>query len=218
MKQNKFFLIVVLFIAASIFAALAILPGKKNAETIKASEEVKSIQERLIKDRSPVKGNKDATVTLVEFLDPECEACRAMHPIVKQLLKEYDGKIKIVTRYMLYHQNSRIAAIALEEAHEQGKFDKALDILFEKQPEWADHHNPRAELIPVMIEQAGVSLKNMDNSTLAVKHGAKVDEDHSDGTIIGVRGTPTFFVNGEMIQDLGYEPLKQAIESALAKK
>lgn len=218
MKQNKFFLIVVIFIAAAVFAALAILPGRKAGESIVTAEATKSIQDRLVNDRSPVKGNKDAQVTIVEFLDPECEACRAMHPIVKQLLKEYDGKIKVVSRFMLYHGNSRLAAIALEEAHEQGKFDQAIDRLFEKLPEWGDHGNPRAELIPVILEQAGVNLKNMDNSTLALKHGKKVDEDHSDGTFVGVRGTPTFFVNGEMVQELGYEPMKIAIDRALATK
>lgn len=217
MKQNKFFLIVTLFIAGAIFAAIAILPGKKSAETI-APEIAKSNQQSLVKERSPVKGNKDAPVTIVEFLDPECESCRAMHPIVKQLLKEYDGKIKVVSRFMLYHGNSRIAAVTLEEAHEQGKFDQALDKLFDKLPEWGDHSNPRAELIPVFVEQAGVNLKNMDNSTLAVKHGKKVDEDHSDGTAAGVRGTPTFFVNGVMIPELGYDAMKQAIEIALSQK
>lgn len=119
---------------------------------------------------------------------------------------------------MPFHGNSRIAASALEEAREQGKFDVALDVLFEKQPERADHGNPRAELISVFLAQVGVNLKEFDNAKLVVKHGHKIDIDHADGVKLGVRVTPTFFVNGVMLDQIGYEAVKAAVDGALAGK
>ena len=70
---------------------------------------------------SPSKGPRDAKVTIVEFLDPECEACRAMFPIVERLMGEYQGQVRLVVRYLPLHPNSALAASALEAAGEDRK-------------------------------------------------------------------------------------------------
>ncbi len=72
-------------------------------------------------------GDPDAAVTVVEFFDPSCEACRAFHPIVKDLLKEFDGKIRVVLRYAALHQGSDEAVRILETARMQGKFEPVLE-------------------------------------------------------------------------------------------
>ena len=61
-------------------------------------------------------GPDDAKVVLVEFLDPECEACRAFHPFVKQLMADYSGKIKLVVRYAPFHGSSKYVVRVLEAA------------------------------------------------------------------------------------------------------
>lgn len=214
MKQNRIFLVSVVVVALVLFAGFFYV--NKNYGTQNPAPKPSVDASILIKPHSPIKGAADAKVTLVEFLDPECEACRAMHPIIKRLLSEYEGRIKLVIRYLPLHGNSKLAAVALEEAREQGKFDQALDILFEKQPEWGDHSQPRPELIPVFLEQIGMDKKSLEVSSLMSKHAWKVDMDHADGNQAGARLTPTFFVNGEMLNEIGYAPLKQAIEKALA--
>ncbi|MFN7904667.1 MAG: DsbA family protein [Pseudobdellovibrionaceae bacterium] len=216
MNKNKIFLISVVVIAVVVFGLFALL--SKTEKTQEAQIVQTSIDPSLlIREHSPIKGSLDAKVTIVEFLDPECEACRAMHPIMKTLLKEYDGKVRLVIRYMPFHGNSLLAASALEEAKELGKFDEALDKLFERQPEWADHRYPKPELIAVILKEIGISEKQLDNTYLVKKHRGKVDIDEADGAKLGVRMTPTFFVNGEMLSNIGYDPVKQAIEKALAK-
>jgi len=214
-KNNKTFLVVVGVLALIAFAGTMF--WSKSTDKAVSSSGPKVDSAILIKEHSPVKGSKDAKVTIVEFLDPECEACRAMHPIIKTLMGEYDGKIKLVIRYMPLHGNSRIAALSLEEAREQGKYDEALNTLFERQPEWADHAQPRPEMIPVLLGQLGISKLTLESSTLNSKHGWKVDLDQADGEKAGVRFTPTFFVNGEMLNEIGYGPVKQAIDKALAQ-
>lgn len=212
MKNNKVFLIGTVVAALLLFAGLAFW-SNSNKEDSSANA---AHSEHLIKPHNLVKGNLEAKVTIVEFLDPECEACRSMHPIIKSLMSEYDGKLKLVIRYMPFHGNSRLAAVMLEEAREQGKFEEALDILFEKQPQWADHAQPRPELLPDLIAEAGVDKSKLEVSELMTKHGWKIDLDQADGVSVGVRFTPTFFVNGKMLNEIGYGPIKQAIESALA--
>ena len=172
----------------------------------------------LIKEHNPKLGPDDAKVKLVEFLDPECEACSAMASVTKQLLKEFEGKVQLVVRYMPFHGNSMKAATFLEEAREQGKYWEALSTLFENQPAWASHHDPKPELIAKILADAGIKGANsFDDNVLLSRHRWKVDLDYADGTKLGVKRTPTFFVNGKKLEEIGYDPIKSAIESELSK-
>lgn len=211
MKNNKIFLVVVVLIGLMVFAVFSYNPNSNMPEekiAIRISDDV------LIRSHSPTKGQVSAPVTIVEFLDPECEACSAMHPIVTTLLAEYPEKVRLVTRYMPLHGNSLFAASALEEARELGKYDEALDILFKKQPEWASHHAPRPELITVYLKAMGIPAKRLEKTYLIEKHRERIELDRADGVKAGVRMTPTFFINGIMLDEIGYRPLKNAIEQA----
>lgn len=215
MKSNKLFVVFVLAAAVIGFFGFSIWKGEAEKE-IQQNSERADIQ-LLIKPNSPEKGTSTGRVTIVEFLDPECEACRAMHPIIKRLLTEYDGKIRFVIRYMPLHGNSKYAIAALEEARQLGKFDEALDVLFERQPEWADHGMPKPELIPEILASVGIDKKRIEDPGLQAKHKEKIELDHIDGMKLGVTRTPTLFVNGQKIYEIGYEPIKKAIESELVQ-
>jgi protein-disulfide isomerase len=171
----------------------------------------------LVRPHSKARGPADAKVTVVEFLDPECEACRLMYPVTKHLLQEYAGKMRLVVRYMPFHPNSMYAAAALEAAAEQDRYWEMLEVLFLNQPQWGDHHQPRPELIPDYAKQIGLDMDAWKKSISKGEHKALVEMDKADGTSLGVRGTPTFFVNGKLLDQLGYEPLKAAIDAELAK-
>lgn len=213
LSSNKAFLGVSVVVAMIAFAGFFYW---SKATTTEPSHQVGAADSQLlVRSHSPTKGSDDAKVTVVEFLDPECEACRAMHPIVKRLLTEYDGKIRLVIRYMPFHGNSVLAASALEEAREFGKFDEALDKLFENQPAWADHANPKPELIAGYLKELGIEDDKLDAAYLTSKHSSKVEVDGADGMKLGVTRTPTFFVNGRILSEIGYDPLKEAIERAL---
>lgn len=213
MKNNRLFLIVSVIAVAILFLGYTFWPFGREQESRQEPTRVNSAL--LIKAHNLVKGSDLAKVTIVEFLDPECEACRAMNPIIKKLMYDYEGKVKIVLRYMPLHGNSKLAAIMLEEAREQGKFDAALDAVFARQPEWADHGRPRPELLPKILSEVGVDLSKMDSEQLIAKHGWKVEQDQADGEAVGARRTPTFFVNGRILNEIGYGPIKSAIDAEL---
>lgn len=215
MKNNKLFLVAAIVAVLLVFGILSFWKG---SNVTKEASPVSVIDASLlIKPHNLVKGSADAKVVIVEFLDPECEACRAMQPILNSLMSEYEGKVKLVIRYMPFHGNSKLAAVMLEEAREQGKFTEALNILFDKQPEWADHARPRPELLPELLTQVGVKESTLQPSDLITKHGWKIDLDQADGVKAGVRHTPTFFVNGQILGEIGYAPLKAAIEIEMSR-
>lgn len=118
-------------------------------------------------------GAEDAPVTLVEFFDPECESCRMVYPAIKDLLKSYEGKVRLVLRYMPLHPNSVQTSQALQAAHEQGKYWDLLTVMFERQPEWADHHSPKPEKVRVYAKELGLDLKKFDLASRSEAHKTK---------------------------------------------
>jgi protein-disulfide isomerase len=213
MKKDISLLIGIAALALSIFVAAFLFydgAGEKPSTSPARADE-----SRLLKDDAPTLGPSLAKVTLVEFLDPECEACAAMHPIVKRVMSEFPGRVRLVIRYMPFHGNSAYAAAALEAAALQGKYWEALDTLFEKQAQWGSHHNPQPELIPGFLESIGIDLerllKDMENPAFA----QKIERDKNDGLALGVRATPTFYVNGQLLRELGYLPLRNRVQEAL---
>jgi protein-disulfide isomerase len=171
----------------------------------------------LVRPDSPSRGLLGAKVTIVEFLDPECEACRAMYPIVERVLGEYEGQVRLVVRYVPLHASSMLAASALEAAGEQGRFWEMLEILFLHQPVWGSHEAPRPELIPEYAQQIGLDMEAFRRSYEGIRHRAKVERDRADAEKLGVRATPTLFVNGRRLEQLGYEPLRALVAEELAK-
>lgn len=75
----------------------------------------------LIRPHSPSFGPADAPVTLVEFFDPSCEACRAFHPTVMEIKKQFPTQVRVVLRYTVFHQGSDEAVRILEVARMQDK-------------------------------------------------------------------------------------------------
>ena len=164
----------------------------------------------LVRPDSPTLGPADAPVTLVEFLDPECESCGAFHPTVKRILKDYDGKVRLVVRYMPFHPNSVLAATVTEAAGEQGKYWEMQELLFRRQPEWGEIHGHGGHAAPpVRREPAGVLFERYAAELGLEWRGCaprspgtlrpKVERDKRDGQTLGVSKTPTFFVNGRQL-------------------
>lgn len=179
----------------------------------------------LIREDSPTLGNPNAKVTIVEFLDPECESCRAFNPSVKKLLKDYDGKVRLVVRYMPFHPNSVLAATFTEVAGEQGKYWQAQELLFQKQSEWGTKHGPPSNDQPPDVKalfekyamELGLDLDKLASAIKENRFAAKLERDKKDGQANGVRQTPTIFVNGRQLARLYEADLKALIDEELKK-
>ena len=182
--------------------------------------------ETLVRPDSPALGAADAPVTLVEFLDPECESCAAFSPVVKKIMSQYDGKLRLVVRYMPLHPNSLRAATLTEAAGEQGKYWQMQELLFQKQSEWGTKHGPpSATHVPPDINalfekyamELGLDLTKVNSAVRENRFQAKLDRDLKDGQALGVRQTPTFFVNGRKLARFGEADLRALIDEELKK-
>lgn len=160
---------------------------------------------------------EDGKVTFVEFLDYECEACGAAYPAIEELRETYDGQVTFVVRNFPLHNNSEAAARAAEAAADQGKFAEMYSMLFETQAEWGEQSDSKEELFFQYGEDLGLDMDRFrevydDPATLA-----KIEQDQADGQALGVTGTPSFFLNGEMMEISSFEDLTAQIDEALAQ-
>lgn len=180
---------------------------------------------QLVRPDSPSRGPVDAKITLVEFYDPECEACAAFSPNVKKILKDYEGNIRLVTRYMPLHPNSMTAAAFTEAAAEQGKYWEAQELLFQKQHEWGTKHGPPTAAPPPNInvlfdgyaKELGLDLAKASAAIKEKRFDAKIEQDKKDGQGLGVRRTPQFFVNGRELARFGDADLRALIDEEMKR-
>lgn len=190
----------------------------RNAQTQTQPKPVD--QTRLVREDSHHTASDSAQVkvTVVEFADFQCPTCAEVVPAVEKLQQEYGKRVNWVYRHfpLNQHKNAMISAEAGEAAHAQGKFWEMGRKLYSTQDEWEDSNNPLEKFLGYAKElgldeakfRAFVEKKQAEN---------KIKRDQSDGFIVGVVATPTFFVNGYKIADWDEASLRAQIEEALGK-
>lgn len=210
MKKNK-----ILLVSAIVIAAIFVIASTVMKKELKPTQEIYRVsQDKLIKFHNPTTGPQTAKVTIVEFLDPECESCAAFNPTVKGILSEYKNDVRLVVRYMLFHRNSKLAALATEAAGKQGKYWEMQAQLF-YQTDWTHQETPQNEKFERIAKEMGLDVTQFKKDMLDPGLSANIEADFQEGPSLGVKGTPTLFVNGRMLPELSYEGLKSLIEEEL---
>ncbi|MBT25445.1 MAG: disulfide bond formation protein DsbA [Rhodobacteraceae bacterium] len=214
--KNKSIVLSVLLVGLAVFAA-AVWFQSRSASVVQVELVQPEIAETLIRSYSPIIGPEEAPVTIVEFFDPACEACRAFHPIVKDILAEHDGEVRVVLRYTPFHGEASEQAIrVLEAARMQGVFEPVLEALLEYQPRWASHGAPAPGLILAIAEQAGLDAESAQTQMMAPQTVGVLNQDRADVEAVGVRGTPTFFVNGKPLDPFGADELRTLVAAEVS--
>lgn len=195
-------------------AGVMIFRDRSQQEVARA---LQSNNDALVRAHSPVFGNPDAKVTIVEFFDPACETCRAFYPIVKGMVNAGFGQIRLVVRYATLHKGSDTAVQILEAARQQGKYWEAVERALASQPQWAAHHNPRPELIWGLIADTGIDVAKARAAADSPEIDRLLKQDAADMRALKVDKTPGFFVNGTPLRDFGAAQLKALVDQELAK-
>jgi protein-disulfide isomerase len=141
-----------------------------------------------------VLGNPDAPVTVLEYADFECPYCAAAAPVLKQLVEESDGRVRLVFRHFPLagnHPHALTAALAAEAAGAQGAFWPMHDLLFARQDRLSD------VALRAYAEELGLDGDQVVGET-AQRFAAKVAADFEQGLADEVAGTPTVVVDGEL--------------------
>jgi protein-disulfide isomerase len=159
----------------------------------------------------------NSDVTLVEFLDFECEACRAAFPMVEQLRTEYGDRVNFVIRYFPIpsHFNAERAARAVESAAQQGKFEPMYKKMYETQSQWGEQRTPADATFRGFATELGLDMTTFDAAYGDPATLDRVNVDVADGKALGVQGTPTFFLDGSEVEFKNYQDLSAAVDQAL---
>lgn len=165
-----------------------------------------------------VKGPNTARLTLIEYSDFQCPTCASYAPLLKQLSAEYTNDLRIVYRYFplqSIHPNATIASQAAEAADMQGKFWEFHDMLFDRQGEWSRLANPR-DTFATYAQELGLDVEQFKTDMDSKAAKSRVNADYRSGLGAGVGGTPTFFLNGEPLENpRGLEAFKAALDAKL---
>ena len=210
-KQYLLPLAALLMIGA--FASAAWLYNRQQAD--QAVEQARANAELLVRDYSPRTGNPGARVTLVEFIDPACGTCAVFHPLVKQLMAEHEGRIKLVLRYVPFHPRADYVVKVLEAARLQGKFWEVLEVALETQSVWSAHGNPQPERIWMRLGRTGLDIQRAQRDMESPEIARRLEQDMADGRALGVNKTPSFYVNGEPLTRFGYDTLRQLVQQEI---
>lgn len=161
----------------------------------------------------PTLGNESAPITITEFSDLQCPACKASHPTVNRIMAEFknDVKLEYVHFPLPMHQYAFKAAEAAECANDQGRFWEFVDKV----------HASLDDPTPGNLKNYAKELNlNMKNFSSCLDSGAKapyVARDIREAENMGVDSTPTFFINGEKLSNWRYEIFRQKIMEEIIK-
>lgn len=218
MKRVLPFALIVVVLLAALFGGWMFLRssrqnGNENRATPDPSAEVKGAEP------PHVRGNPNAPVTLEEFGDFQCPTCGTYHAEVKKIEAEYGDRLRVIFRELplvTIHEHALMAAQAAEAAGIQGKFFEMHDKLYETQTEWT----PKKDLVPVFVDyakQIGLNTDQFQKDLNGEIVAARIFQDGKRAHSFGLKGTPSFFVNGQEARGEQWKPegLRQMINDAL---
>lgn len=165
-----------------------------------------------INNNDHILGNPKASITLLEYGDYQCPSCGTAYPFIKRLLKQFYGELRFVFRnfpLQEVHQFAMIAAVAAEAAALQNKFWEMHNIIYENQKDLDG--NSLLYYAEVLNLDRQTFTKDSQNHSLFIK----VEQDFEGGVRSGVNATPTFFINGNRLNNYydNYESLEFTIKS-----
>lgn len=171
-----------------------------------------------VNDNDWYKGEREASVTLVEYSDFACPACANYFPIVKRLTDELGENVRFVYRHFptaSANDRTHSSFRAGEAAGRQGKFWEMHDILFEKQEEWSKDNSPE-DKFESYAQEIGLDVDKYKGDYESEEVKAKIEADILSGRQLAVSATPTFFLNGRRIQNpRGYDAFKSTLEDEI---
>ncbi len=164
------------------------------------------------------KGAVQAKVVIKEYSDFQCPACRAYFSLVEQLLQEFPDSVALEYHHFplrSIHKYANLAAQASEAAGLQDAFWPMHKLLFEHQTDWVNASDPK-EVIFGYAESLSLDIPKFKNDLENDIVLDRIDEDYKKGIELGIRGTPTFFINDILIENpKSYEEFRSVVQSFL---
>jgi protein-disulfide isomerase len=212
--------VIVIVVALATFGSGAILYRAKRPQ-LRNIPETQSVSETADKQPAHVRGNPDAPVTLEEFGDFQCPPCGSFAKFVEELLRDYHSQLRLVFRNfpLPAHEHARDAAQAAEAAGLQGKFWEMYDTLYREQSLWSNASDARG-LFESYAGTLGLDVDQFKKDIDGDKVRERIDSDHALADFLGVKVTPTLFINNRALdtKEKNPEGVRAAINAALEEK
>ena len=152
-----------------------------------------------------VEGKADSKVLLVEYGDFQCPSCGSAYPNVKTLMEEYGDRIALVFRNFpltSIHPNAKAAAAAAESAGLQGKFWEMHDLLYQNQSAWETlDTSKRTDAFVSFASQLQLDTAKFTTDLSNADVNKKISFDMALGKANSASATPTFYLNGEKLDE-----------------
>jgi len=163
---------------------------------------------------SPVRGAKDAKVTLVEFSDFQCPYSKRAQPLIEKLLEAYPDDLQHVYKNfpLSFHKQAMPAAKACLAAGLQGKFWEMHELVFENPKKLEDKD------LNGYAKKIGLDVQKFEKDFKSGEVDKRVQEDLAEAKKAQVTGTPTLFLNGKRVRNRSEEAMKQEIKDILEGK
>jgi protein-disulfide isomerase len=161
-----------------------------------------------------VKGPADAKITIVEWSDFQCPFCSQAKDLMHQILDAYPKDVKFAFKHypLPFHPNAMPAAKAAVAAQKQGKFFEMHDKMFENQRELTPENFTK------WATELGLNVEQFKKDMESPETAAQVTADMKEAGDVGVRGTPSFFINGKQPAGRSFELYKSIIDEELKAK
>ena len=209
--------LIALFVLAVVVAVVVARPSAGDQSEATTPTPPGAVAQVVRDDSHVLDDAGEGAPVLVEFLDFECEACRAAYPLVEQIRQEHAGELTFVVRYFPIpsHANAMNAAVAVEAAAQQGRFEDMYALMYQTQAEWGEQQDSQAALFRQFAQDLGLDMDAYDTAVADPATQARVEQDQQDGISLGVQGTPTFFLDGELMQPESAEDFQAQIDAAV---
>ena len=168
-----------------------------------------------------VRGSANAAVTLEEYGDFQCPPCGRLAEPLQQIEKDYGSRLRVIFRNFPFpiHEHAHAAAYAAEAAGLQGHFWEMHDLLYREQAKWAKTKDVQ-QLFTSYAGMLGLNLDRFKKDMSSEKVKEKVESDRKRGEALGVKNTPTIFINNESVPPTSLNPtaIRAAIDAAMREK
>lgn len=196
-------ILIIIFAVAAVFGVRAYLEAQKTGLRKGAL--------------ARVKGSDNAPIQIIEFIDFQCPACAKGFGYLKEFETQNPNKLRVEIKYfpLEMHPHAYISAHYAECAAKQDKFWPFVDKMFQQQPAWRNLIDARPAF-EMFAKDAKLDMNSLHNCLQNKDVDAVILTNKKEGGVLGIRSTPTYFVNGQMI--VGTDSLEKTLKGLLDAK
>lgn len=211
--MNKQFFAIIMVVIIGLVGLFALTGGNKNSDTPGGDTPAQA--------SNHVEGAENSKVTLIEYGDFQCPACKSYYPLIKELKSTYGDRVAFQFRHyplVQIHPNAFVSSRAAEAAGKQGKFFEMHDLLYENQELWSQSPNP-SSTFESYAQQLGLNVEQFKTDMNSAAVADVINADVKAGQTAGANSTPTFVLNGKKIDKnpQTLDEFKKLLDDELAK-